>query len=564
MSSIFHNITTLLSLIDFTLPPANELLAISGAINGITAAAVGVAIFFGSREKRVSRHFFSLMMAIMVWSAGYYLWLMSDHQLGARLWITILSIGSLAIPALYYHWICAFFGIQNQRRSIIRVFYVLTLVMIPIIFTPLYIKSIGPISGFYEEFYFWPRAGIAYPVYVIGLYGGAFIASAIDLFLLRLNIIKNQYSRQVVALFIVVTLFSGALGATNFFLWFGIPIAPWANFLVVLQIILFTYAVYRYHVVHARQVVASFTVTLIVIVLVIDLINSQSIVDILYRGIVLVIMLYFARIMLRIFDEEVTERERAEKLSKQLNIVNERLVRLDKAKSDMLSIAAHQLRTPLTAMKGYLSLVLDGDAGEVIGVKTQEMLTKVSRAITRLGALVNNLLNMSRIDDGRMQYTMRPIHIEEMIRETAETFDILVREKGLRLRIDIPPRPLPLVNVDDNKMHEVISNLINNAIKYTVEGSITVRVWQHDATHLRFSVRDTGVGIPDDVAGKLFSKFSRADKQQLNTEGAGIGLYVCYNIVRDHKGRIWAESDGEGKGSTFIVELDIAQDHSVE
>ncbi len=561
MSSIFHNITTLLSLIDFTLPPANELLAISGAINGITAAAVGVAIFFGKKKDKntVSLRFAIFMLAMVVWSLGYYFWLTSDNVYDARFWIGILNVGATFIPILYYHWICTFFKLR--RKFVLRLFYGGTIFFVGFSFSNLYFDGFLSIGNFP----YWPQAGIIYPYFIIILYGGAFLVSILEIVtILYEHKVIGENTGTVAKIILSGVLLSGISGAMNFMPWFGIKIFPWANFLVVLQIILFTYAVYRYHVVHARQVVASFTVTLIVIVLVIDLINSQSIVDILYRGIVLVIILYFARIMLRIFDEEVTERERAEKLSKQLNIVNERLVRLDKAKSDMLSIAAHQLRTPLTAMKGYLSLVLDGDTGEVIGVKTQEMLTKVSRAITRLGALVNNLLNMSRIDDGRMQYTMRPIHIEEMIRETAETFDILVREKGLRLRIDIPPRPLPLVNVDDNKMHEVISNLINNAIKYTVEGSITVRVWQHDATHLRFSVRDTGVGIPDDVAGKLFSKFSRADKQQLNTEGAGIGLYVCYNIVRDHKGRIWAESDGEGKGSTFIVELDIAQDHSVE
>ncbi len=561
MSSILHNITTLLSLIDFTLPPVNELLAISGAINGVTAAAVGIAIFFGKRkgESTVSLRFAIFMSAMTVWSLGYYFWLTANNVSDARFWVGILNIGATFIPVLYYHWICTFFKLR--RRLILRLLYSITVFFALLSFSRFYFDGFVSVGNFL----YWPQAGVIYPYFIIILYGGAFLISILEIVtILHEHRTVGENTEIVAKIILGGVLLSGISGAMNFMPWFGVDIFPWANFLVVLQIILFTYAVYRYHVVHARQVVASFTVTLIVIVLVIDLIDSQGIVDILYRGIVLSIMLYFARIMLRIFDEEVSERERAEKLSKQLNVVNERLVRLDKAKSDMLSIAAHQLRTPLTAMNGYLSLVLEGTAGEAIGTKTQEMLTKVSRATTRLGALVNNLLNMSRIDDGRMQYAMRPMHIEEMIRETAETFDILVREKGLRLRIDIPPQPLPPVNVDDNKMHEVISNLINNAIKYTPEGSITVRVWQHDATHLRFSVRDTGVGVPDNVAGKLFSKFSRADKQQLNTEGAGIGLYVCYNIVRDHKGRIWAESDGEGKGSAFIVELDIARDGGAE
>jgi len=534
----------------------NEIFAVSGLVNGITSLSLGLVVFFGGHQKKFNQIFTLFTLAMALWSSGYYFWLLSDSAAHALLWIKILNIGAVFIPVLQYHWVT--YALDIRRQLALKIGYILATFFAVIPFTEFghfYIEGLYSVIGFTH----WPQAGMLYTAYIIFDYIPFFTLGAWEAFRAQLYR-KDENVRGTARHLLWIVTFGPVAGLTNFPLWYGVELVPYGNFFIFLYVFILAYAIFRYDFMGIRQGLI-WTITLIVSAfLIVDVIISEALYARIIRLFALVIFLYFAYLMYRSFEREMRQREESQRLSEKLQVVNERLVRLDKAKSDMLSVAAHQLRTPLTAMNGYLSLIVEGATGEAVGEKTQEMITKVSRATMRLSALVNNLLNMSRIDDERMQYVMRPTQIEEIVRETAETFDILAREKGLQFVVDIPETPLPPVVIDDNKMHEVISNLINNAIKYTKEGRITVRVWQHNPTHVRFSVADTGVGIPKDVESKLFSKFSRADKHQLNTEGAGIGLYVCYNIVHDHGGRIWVESEGDGKGAEFIVELSTQTD----
>lgn len=533
----------------------NQVFAISGLVNGITSIALGVVVFMNGPRKAFNQVFALFALSMAVWSGGYYFWLLSDSAQEALLWVKIFNIGAVFIPVLQYHWVTH--SLSIRRQTLLRFGYSIAVIFAVLPFTrfePYYIANITDVMGFN----FWPEAGILYAGYILFDYILFFTLGFVEAYriqLYRTDKVVHGIARQL----LWVVAFGPVAGLTNFPLWYGLPLIPYGNFFVFLYVFILAYAIFKYNYMKIRQGLVSMVTVIVSAFLLVDVLISETIVSQITRFFALIIFLYFAFLMYRSFEREMEEREKSQKLSTELQVVNERLIRLDKAKSDMLSIAAHQLRTPLTAMNGYMSLVLDGSTGEKLGATTSDMLTKVSRATGRLSTLVNNLLNMSRIDDGRMQYAMEPTQIEELITETAGTFDVLAQAQGLTLKLDLPSAPLAPVLIDDGKMHEVISNLINNAIKYTKEGSITVRVWQHDPQHVRFSVRDTGVGVPQDVIGKLFSKFSRADRQQMNTEGAGIGLYVCYNIVRDHGGRIWVDSDGEGKGSEFIVELRIAE-----
>jgi|GEM_PF-2000691 len=240
--------------------------------------------------------------------------------------------------------------------------------------------------------------------------------------------------------------------------------------------------------------------------------------------------------------------------TKELATANEELKRLDKAKSEFVSIASHQLRTPLTASKGYISLVLEGTYG-ALEEKFKKPLQKVYYSNERLIHLVNDLLSLSRIESGKMKLEKESTDISEIVKSVIEELQIKAEERGLKLVFKKPTTAVAQILLDKEKIRNVVLNLIDNAIRYTKEGSIITSVAQENGK-LHIAVQDTGEGMTKEEIGKLFESFSRGQAgAKLSTEGAGLGLYIARQFVEMHKGKIWAESDGKGKGSTFHIEL---------
>ncbi|NTW45691.1 MAG: hypothetical protein HGB18_01380 [Candidatus Moranbacteria bacterium] len=262
--------------------------------------------------------------------------------------------------------------------------------------------------------------------------------------------------------------------------------------------------------------------------------------------------------LVRSVRREVERKEELQRISDSLAQANQRLKSLDNAKSEFISIASHQLRTPLTAIKGYLSLILEGSYGEV-SREIEDVLEKVNLVNRHLIQLVEDLLNVSRIDTGRIRYSFEPAHSELIVADLADMFQPIARERGLELRLRLPKKSLRRVPLDAPKIREALSNLIDNAIKYTEQGSVTVSVEDIGHTRVRMSVTDTGMGFEPGMAEEIFGKFVRtAETTKKCVSGTGLGLYVGRKFVEAHGGRMWAESDGPGTGSRFIIEIPYA------
>lgn len=261
--------------------------------------------------------------------------------------------------------------------------------------------------------------------------------------------------------------------------------------------------------------------------------------------------------LIRSVKKEIERKEELQEMSDRLARANEELRKLDNAKSEFISIASHQLRTPLTAIKGFLSLILEGSYGKVSS-ELQEVLNKVYASNERIVQLVENLLNISRIESGRIQYQFEKSPIETLLKELSDMFFVMAKNKKLTLTFTLPKKKLPLIYMDAAKIREVISNLIDNAFKYTAEGGIEVILEQRGPV-ARITVADTGMGVEPETIPHLFSKFIRGSKEasRMNVAGTGLGLYVGRSFIEAHHGKIWIESEGTGKGSRFIVELPI-------
>ncbi|MBD3359962.1 MAG: GAF domain-containing protein [Candidatus Buchananbacteria bacterium] len=242
--------------------------------------------------------------------------------------------------------------------------------------------------------------------------------------------------------------------------------------------------------------------------------------------------------------------------TKALQDANIQLKKLDKAKSEFISIASHQLRTPLTVIKGYISMVSQGDYGK-ISDQVSEPLDRIYKSTLRIINLVEDLLNISRIESGRMKYDFSKADLAKIVNSVYEELEQHAKNKGLEFKYIKPKKELPEIIMDQKKIREVVMNLMDNAIKYTDQGSITITLEKKNNS-IVYCVKDTGRGVEPDEMPMLFKKFSRAKGAKLvHTEGTGLGLYIAKQIIERHGGKIWAESQGRNKGSKFCIEFKI-------
>ena len=241
------------------------------------------------------------------------------------------------------------------------------------------------------------------------------------------------------------------------------------------------------------------------------------------------------------------------------DISREKMV--EKIKSEFVSLSAHQLRTPLSAIKWTLKMLLDGDLGEITE-EQRDFIEKTYQSNERMIGLINDLLDITRIEEGR--YLSKPVlaSFEEIVTSVLDFCQQEIIRKEINLELEKPQIKLPQASMDVEKIKLVVQNLIENAIKYTpLGGKITVSVgYREDKKEIIFSVKDTGVGIPEDQQSRVFTKFFRgANVMRMETEGSGLGLFISKNIIEAHGGKIWFESK-EGQGTTFYMVLPVEKE----
>lgn len=242
------------------------------------------------------------------------------------------------------------------------------------------------------------------------------------------------------------------------------------------------------------------------------------------------------------------------KLYEEIEKANVKLKELDKLKNEFLSIASHQVRSPLSIIKGYISLLRGKKVGK-LSEQQDHFMKNIQEANEQLINIINDFLNLSRIEQKRMKLEITESDVEKIIQEVIERMNHEAELKKIKLKFASPAEKIPKINIDEPKIVEVITNLIDNAIKYSPEDSEIAVTLKKDGDILSVSVADQGIGIPDDFKDKLFQKFSRAHNAiQAQPNGNGIGLFLIKKIVDAHHGKIEVKSK-EGKGTTFSVYL---------
>jgi signal transduction histidine kinase len=269
-----------------------------------------------------------------------------------------------------------------------------------------------------------------------------------------------------------------------------------------------------------------------------------------------IVSIGFSFMLFRSVRKEIEIREQVEKLADQLQEANVRLRELDQQKTEFVSFATHQLRSPLTAMKGYTSLILEGDYGPISN-DMKEAIERIYESSNTLANVVDDYLNISRIELGTMKYNFVSLDLAAMVREVINELKPNTDKAGVTMTFECDNNILYKTMADPDKLKQVIGNIIDNSVKYCPKGTVRVSLAKDDSKKsLLFAVKDNGIGISPEILPKLFQKFKRANNaNETNIRGTGLGLYVAKEIVVAHSGKIWAESEGEGKGSQFYVEL---------
>lgn len=485
-------------------------------------------------------------------------------------WDRVVYVGVVFIPVTMYHFGLAILNkTERYTKILLRVGYIASFLFLVMIPSDLFVDDIF--------FYKWgahTKAKILHDLFLVYFF---------SYLLLWLVFVYRQYKitslleekRKIKLVFLSFIILTG-VGSLGFLPAYGISIYPFSYLSSFIFVIMLFYTISKHHLFDIKVIATELLTFALWFFILVRTLIANTLQDKLINGSLLVATVVLGVFLIRSVLKEVKTREKIELLAKDLEVANERLKELDQLKSEFVSIASHQLRSPLTAIKGYASLILEGSFGKAppaIGEAVGKMLDSSSRLVL----IIEDFLNLSRIEQGRMKYDFAPTDVETLVKSVVDELSPSIKTAGLSISFTTDNKPPYKSNLDVGKIKQVIGNIIDNSIKYTPRGSIQVSLKKETQNAKRvtynaevegvqnmesqndkilITVADTGIGISKETLPTLFEKFSRAkDASKTNTTGTGLGLYVAKQMVEAHGGKIWAESDGVGKGSSFKVEL---------
>lgn len=317
----------------------------------------------------------------------------------------------------------------------------------------------------------------------------------------------------------------------------------------------------KYNFLNFKVIAAESFVSLVVIILIAEIFIARSVLDLAIKTGITFLVVFSSSFLIGSIKREVESKEKIMRLSREIVLISKRLKILDRKKSEFLTIASHHLRDPLTAIKGYSSMLVEGSFGE-LPAPVREAVEKIFDSSGRLITMISDFMDISRIESGDMKYKFADVDVKKLILEISGEMKQNADRAHLAFSVMIDDHDEEnesfITVADAGKLRQVFSNLIDNSIKYTPRGEVSLLLAKSlDGRKIVFSLSDTGIGMNDTTKEKIFKKFSRADGvSKVYTEGTGLGLYVAKEIIKKHEGRIWAESKGESYGSTFYVELE--------
>ena len=351
------------------------------------------------------------------------------------------------------------------------------------------------------------------------------------------------------------------------FPWNGIFMFNWVGqFFTIIMVSFTTYSILKFNLMNMKFFAVEVGVTLLLIITLSQILFADSGRNLLVSSVVFFISLVTGGYLIILSRNERKSLEhtmllntKIKKINEELENANLKLTSLDTLKSEFISLASHQLRSPLTVIKGYASTLTDGVVGEM-NERQQEIVKHIYTSAQGLASVVEDFLSVTKIEQGGMKYVFQPTDVKHLVEELVEDMKIVAEGKHLIFTLSTDIKKESFVNADAVKLRQVFLNLIDNSIKYTKDGYITVSLTKNESEKtVTFMVADSGIGLSDETKKKLFTKFGRGQGSSLNSGGTGLGLYLAQEVVVAHHGEITAVSPGVDRGSTFSVILPYLQ-----
>lgn len=271
----------------------------------------------------------------------------------------------------------------------------------------------------------------------------------------------------------------------------------------------------------------------------------------------LVIAIQNALSLHEIREINATLQQRIDVATKELRSSNAQLRHLDEIKDEFISMASHQLRTPLTSVKGYISMVLEGDMGKVTP-QQHDVLTEAFNSSERMVRLIGDFLNVSRLQTGKFVIDKNPVDLSAVVQGEVDSLQLIASTHNMKLEY-LGEKKEIIMSIDEGKVRQVIMNFIDNAIFYSHPNTTIIVKLEQTSNGMEFRVIDTGIGVPKEEQEMLFNKFFRAkNARKQRPDGTGVGLYLAKKVITAHQGKM-IYSSTEGKGSTFgfVLPLDV-------
>ena len=520
------------------------------------AVFLGVIVFLHDKGNTSNKIFATLSLVFVLWSIANYFSLTAPDK-DILFWIR--SVIFLAVPQVFLlllfvrNFPSKTLALPKQEVFAVgasMVFFML-FSFFPTIFNGVQIvgTEIIPVPGSLMPFFIIVLAGLSF--FTFGL--------IIQKYIISRELVRRQWlsiSAGFIASYLLLIFL--VLVQVNFFE--NTAFVPYAPLFILPIFLGAAYAILRHHLFNVEVIATEILTFIILVANFVQVFFAESRTALFVSVGTFIFLLAFGILLIRSVIKEVEAREKIELLASDLEVANERLKELDQRKSEFVSLASHQLRAPLTAIKGYASLLVEGSFG-VLSAKAKEATERIFESSNRLVAIVEDFLTISRIEQNRLEYHFERTDMQKIVGTIVEEMKQTAQQKGVSLSLVVPDKEKDsfVANVDAGKISQVVGNVINNAIQYAPQGTIVVTLSKNSVKKMiLIAVKDNGVGMTKETIDKLFQKFSRADDaSKTSTTGTGLGLYVASQLVQAHQGRIWAESAGKDKGSTFFVELPL-------
>lgn len=514
-------------------------------------------VYFANKNQKLNRWFATMTLFVILWVDFSFLGSNSENSSTAVIFYR-LNGGSVALFLYsFFNFYVIHFLQQEEKHKVLEKIILFCGVSLSIIsvFTSFIVKEVvvqewGLDIVFGEGELLFNLYAFVVAIIVIGLLAKNYFQFSPE------QKIKIHYFLIGTAIFvfanIIFNIIIPSINGTVAYQYFG-------DYSAIFLLVFTAYAIVKEKLFGVKIILTTLLVGFIAIMIAVDtLIFTVSPILQLFKGISLVFFLFLGRDLIKNVLEEAERTVRAEKLAQDLAQANASLEELIDMKNNFLHIVSHQLRTPLTAMRGFISMWQEGDFDSYPPLKMAEIRKRIANNADRLNNIVNDMV-VAMETEGDIRLVFGPTDIEEVIKSNIEMLRSNFEKKKLYIRYRKTDKKLPQIEADPKYLSSAFMNLIDNAEKYTKNGGLKITI-SREGSNVKIVFADTGVGLNPMDKKMIFKKFSRgANSSLINPNGSGLGLYIIRQVVRKHGGKVDAVSEGEEKGTTFIVTLPIKQ-----